>query len=341
MNIQSNGSGSDAATLEKVSYSKLSTFDQCPRKFLYKYEQKKRGDISSLALEIGTITHYGKELVAQALLKGEKPDYEQIISIVMTGYDEEVKRIVDEDGEQVVSTDELKKETEIVHVLGTDELKQKYFFEWIEPDNKSGMNYDEKLAIYFNNLHSLELETQWKPIACEPEFDFPYQGLFRLYGFIDRVDTNETGDFRVVDYKSSKKIFDDKDIKTPLQMFIYALAVEHMHGKIPTEFLYDFIFLDTVQEACSKGYHNRGTKKLLKLWEELCTCRESGIWKPKPTPLCHWCDYCRTNPRASDEYKNECPYFSLWTPQNKTFEKNKDFDPGAVEAEKKTEGFWF
>ena len=308
--------------LERISYSKLSTFEQCPRKFMFKYEQKKRSDTTSLALEIGTIAHYGMELTGRALIDGQKPDYEHIRKVVMDGYDE-------------------KHENTTVHIPGVTELKEKYFFEWVEPDNKSGMNYDEKLKIYFDNLHNLEQDREWKPIAVELEFEFPYKDLFLMYGFIDRVDVNKAGEYRVVDYKSSKKLFDEKDIKTPMQMYFYTLAVEDMFGATPVEHLYDFVFLGKVQGACSKGYKERGEKKLMKLWSALSECRETGVWKSIPSPLCYWCEYCKNNPNASEDYKEECVYYSKWMPHNKTFEKNKEFNPANAEVEKKAEGFWF
>ena len=315
----------ESKELERISYSKLSTFEQCPRKFLYKYEQNKRSDTTSLALELGTIAHYGKELVGQALMLAQKPDYEYVKKIVMNGYDE-------------VS------EFTPIHIPGILELKEKYFFEWIEPDNKSGMNYDEKLKIYFKNLHNLELDKEWRPIAVEPEFDFPYEGLFRLYGFIDRIDINSKREYRVVDYKSSKKVFDDKDLKTPMQMYFYTLAVEHMYEATPVEHIYDFIFLGEIQNACSKGYQNRGQKKLLKLWGELGECRTSGIYLAKASPLCYYCEYCKNNPNtvnATDGLRGTCEYYSLWTPHNRTFEKNKEFDATKTGTEQKPSDFWF
>ena len=45
------------------------------------------------------------------------------------------------------------------------------------------------------------------------------------------------------------------------------------------------------------------------------------LFIPKPTPLCHWCNFCTTNPEATI-YKNECEYYSKWTPAHKTFEVN-------------------
>ena len=308
--------------LEKISYSRLSTFEQCPRRFMYRYEQKKYSDTTSLSLEIGTIAHYGMELVAEALTKGLKPDYGYITQSVMDGYDEV-------DGDTTV------------HIPGVTELREKYFFEWVEPDNKSGMNYDEKLKIYFDNLKDMEQDEEWTPVAVEMEFDFPYKDLFRMYGFIDRVDVNKAGEYRVVDYKSSKKVFDDRDLKTPMQMYFYALAVENEFGAAPVEFVYDFVFLGKMQNACSKGYKERGEKKLAKLWEAIGECRGSGIWKSSPSPLCFWCEYSRTNPNALCEYREACQYYSLWTPHNKTYEKNKEFDPKNTEVDNKADGFWF
>ena len=318
--------------LEKISYSKLSTYEQCPRKFLHKYEEKKYSNTTSLALEIGTITHYGKELVANAIIAGEKPDYPAIKDIVMQGY-------INEKPDGTFET-----------IPGATDLKEKYLYEWHEVCEKSGMDYNQKLAIYMDNLNNLEVESSlWRPIATEYHFDTPYthegEDLFRLHGFIDRVDQNQQGDLRVADYKSSKKLFDDKDIKTPMQMFFYTLALEKEMGKTPVEHLYDFMFLDQFQLACSKGYYKRGHAKLLKLWQALQESRATGIYKPKPTPLCHWCEYSKTNPNATEDYKHECPYHSLWTPQNKTYEKNMEFDEhgkSAPASENSTsKEFWF
>jgi RecB family exonuclease len=322
--------------LEKISYSRISTFEQCPRRFLLKYEQGKKSETKSLALEIGTISHYGKELVGLALINSQKPDYEAIREIVMAGYDEQTVKIHDEDGEQVGG-----KAHETTHVLGIRELKEKYFFQWLEKDDKSGIDYDEKLGIYFRDLPLLEAATEWKPVACELEFDIDYAGLFRLYGFIDRIDQNAAGEYRVVDYKSSRKVFDDKYIATPLQMFIYTLAVEHMYQATPMAHIYDFMFLGKTQHSCTKGYYKRGTTKLLKLYNELSVCRETAEFKPKPSPLCHWCDYCRTNKDAADDFKDECPYYSLWTPNNKTFDVHMKYDGEVADAEPKAKGFWF
>ena len=115
---------------EKFSYTKLDTYSKCPFQFKKKYEEKKRSSKSSLAMDIGSILHKGKEIIANSLIADETPDYEYVRKVVLEGYDEE--------------TDQKDK-----HIKGINELAKQYFEDWIARDDKSGMTYDEKLNLYF------------------------------------------------------------------------------------------------------------------------------------------------------------------------------------------------
>ena len=44
-------------------------------------------------------------------------------------------------------------------------------------------------------------------------------------------------------------------------------------------------------------------------------------FKPTVSALCHWCEYCPTNPYQPEEAKGKiyCPYHSLWTKQQASF----------------------
>ena len=311
---------------EKFSYSKLDTFQQCPYRFKKKYEEKLYSTGTTLALELGTIAHKGMELVTRALLRDEKPDYEGIKQLTYDGCPD-----VDAKGKSI-------------NLRGFKELKEQYFFDWVQPDDKSGMNYDQKLALYFACLKSQENDPMWKPMACEHRFCVDVQG-YMMTGSVDRIDSNEAGELRIVDYKTSKKIFDDKDIKTALQMVVYDYAAIAGFDRVPVEHMYDFVFIGQTQLACSKGYFTRGEKKLAQLFSSLNDCRLSQIYTPKPSPLCYWCDYSATNPNAEFSLKNQCSYHSLWTPTNKVYTANQEFKAGAPEKASPTETaaktFWF
>lgn len=58
----------------------------------------------------------------------------------------------------------------------------------------------------------------------------------------------------------------------------------------------------------------RGIKKLDAIFEGI----ESGDYTPGPSPLCYWCPFSPTNPEQIEEGKYLCPYYSLWTREEKT-----------------------
>jgi len=239
-------------------------------------------------------------------MAGEVPDYASIESAMWGGY---------------TGPDKASGKDETL--MGLHELKTKFFSDWVAPDDKSGLSYEQKLNIYFSNLRAEEQDTDWHTIAAEVNFEISFEDVI-LFGVIDNISENSRGELMVKDYKSSKKLYSDADIKTPLQMVIYNLAVQSMYpGRAIVSNLYDFILLGRTQIAGSPGWMERGKKKLSKILAGIKECEESGIWKPKPSPLCHWCSYCGTNPNADMSTKGLCEFNSLWMPQSKTFSVRK------------------
>lgn len=103
------------------------------------------------------------------------------------------------------------------------------------------------------------------------------------------------------------------------------MAIYQEFGQIPVSFLYRFILLDEDQMAMTSGWEKRLEKTLDNLLDKIDKCKKSGIWLPKPSPLCHWCNYSVTNPKAH-EFRNDCEYYSLWTPQEKSWAVNKEYN---------------
>ena len=253
-------------------------------------------------MEIGTILHKALELKGQMKMNNLEVDYDYLKKVVSEGFDEECDR-----------SDK--------HILGISELKEKYFEEFYVPDNKSGMNYEEKMEIFYEKILPTRMESAiWVPIATEQDFELVYDDRVIIHGFIDRVDKNiETGELKITDYKSSKAVFPDKEIKTPMQHIVYDLACMVLYGKPADVHEYDFILIDKIQEACSSGYFKRGINKLNKLLDSMDEMSEKGEFPPKASPLCFWCPYHSTSPNADPMYSGLCQYHSLWTPENKTF----------------------
>ncbi len=299
---------------ERYSYSKLDMFEQCPFRYKLKYIDENRSEQSSIALEIGTLAHTGKEKWAEYIINNQEPDYNFIKKIIDEGLEIEYIHILN--GKEV--------EKNIENILGVKELKRKYFDSYFDICNKTGMNYDEKFNIYLDNLLNKELDDGWNVLCTEKEFKIRYD-KYKIIGFIDRIDINDKGELRVVDYKTSKEAYKDSKLATPLQMFIYTLACESLFDTRPIEHIYDFVFLDTQVKSCTKGYYERGIKKLNKIFDKIETCKSTDEYVPKPTPLCYWCEFNKHSPLSDQSLNHLCPYYCLWTPDNKTFAKQTEY----------------
>lgn len=282
-----------------LSYSRIDTFVQCPMKYKLKYIDKNYTDVTSIALEIGSLCHKGMELKYQ----GE--DINVIWSYIKNGY---------------------KDDSEVLK--GLNEIKDFYGFEYYETNEKSNMSYEDKLKIYKDKLFNEKLEGEWEVIGTEVDFLFTFNNKAQIQGKIDRIDKNiHTGDIRVIDYKTNNKPFNDKDLPTPLQMYIYSLACKELYGQYPVECIYDLIFLNMKQLGGTKGFLKRGEKKLNQILDSLIWYEQLGedSYEPKPTPLCYWCPYCINNPNSDWSVNELCEYYLLWTPNEKRFGKNKEW----------------
>jgi len=295
--------------LSKFSYSKLDTFVQCPMKYKYKYVDGNYVQSDAVHLDLGNLLHKVLEIKHRNIIDGIPNDYTYLKEVYLKGIAED--------------TDKDKGN----FIIGVNDIKEKFGEDtFIEVNTKSNLSYEDKLETFLHYLENDLIGEEWKPLAVEINFNFDYEGKVILNGFIDRIDINKEGALRVVDYKSSNKLYEDKDLTTPLQMFIYALACENIYGKTPVEFMYDMILLGEKQLACTKGYYKRGLKKLNKILDSIFEAEKTGVYAPKATPLCHWCDYSITNPNAPFYSQDLCNYYSLWTPDNKTFKVNRKFE---------------
>ena len=311
----------DREKLPVFSYSKMEVYKNCPYQYDLKYNQKKFTDDTSIALELGSLLHYVLEQKGRMLNRNtgsifDPPyvNYEWLNELILNG---------------VTEIDEKTKE----NILGIKELKKKYFETWYEKDNASGMTYDDKMQVFNKVLHD-EMEWTlengfWRPHLFEHPFEFVWDNRVIIKGFIDRIDKKEN-EYRTIDYKTSKKVYDPSKLSTSLQFGIYALAIYKDFGVLPSESNYRFILLDETQSALTKGWEKRLIKALTGIFDKIDADTKSNIWEPKPSPLCHWCNFCTHNPNAY-EYKNDCEYYSLWEPNNKTFAVNKAFSLNSTE----------
>lgn len=292
----------------KESYSSLSLLKQCPYRYYLHYIQRERAETKSIALEIGNLCHK----IMENKYLGSNIDLQKEL---YSGYpdDEEIK--------------------------GLDTIQKEYFDEWLTAGRKSGLTYEEKIKTFKKKIDEPINNAEWEAIGCEVPFEIEYDGL-TIVGKIDRIDRNKNGDYKVTDYKTSDAVYDEKDLRAPLQMLIYALAIKDMYGRYPIDFEYDFILLGEKAKAMTDTKSiEKGIKNLDKIIDLRNELYKGKLFIPKASPLCYWCDYCCNGDKKDDKVKCLCDYYSLWTPNNKTFSVNKKYEIGS-EKNKEEDFVW-
>ena len=290
---------------EKFSYSKLNVYNNCCWKYFLTYKEGHFINVESLAADLGTTLHFIEESIARSLKDHEEIDYEQLkndffnINIPKTSpYDTKGG------------------------IYGINILKEKYKEEFYKPDD-NGVSYNSKIEDYMNfGIYRLENYIKENPglevYDMEKFFSVDYKGHM-LSGFIDRIFYNKnTGKYIIEDIKTKGKLFKDEELKTPLQFVVYMYALHEGLG-IPYEDIecyYDLPFCQTKQQAMMINFLDKDgeIKKLNHIFDGI----DAKNYEPNPTPLCHWCNFCPTNPNQPEAGKNLCPYYSLWTRENKT-----------------------
>ena len=298
------------------SYSRLDQYKKCPFAYNLKYNQKKFISEETLVLLLGTLIHHIEEKISLSLMEEKSPNYDELIDEL---YNVNIpkKNPFDTEG----------------GIFGINILKERFTKDYFSPSDKTGLAYFNKVNRYVSNIKRQENYLLEHPelelVDVEHPFVFSYKGK-TLKGFIDRIMKYKGQNrYQIYDIKTRDRLFDKKDITTPLQHVIYGLAIEEETGCLPEEYFYDLVLIQEMQEAGTKGFIERGKKQLDKIFDGI----DAGEYAPNPTPLCHWCCYCNTNPNVTPEGENMCPYYSLWTPQNSSFEVLNKYEDDSKTAE--------
>ena len=270
--------------LDRYSYSKISTYKQCPFKFKLKYEDKNYLFSANIATDFGSLVHSIEEAIALTIQDGKQINYIALKN---------------------------------KFIIESRKIAQKYPAEFFSRD-KSGRTYQEKVYLYLESaIYRLEQFMQTHPelqiIGVEQKFEYDYDGIHSFNGSIDRAFQNvNTGEILIQDIKTWAVPAQNSELKAPLQFAVYIMAAEKLWGvsfnKIKCE--YDLPLCDTTQPALSDDIVAESRPVLDKLFKGI----HDENFKPTITALCHWCEYNPlTNPSILENKPEAvCPYFSTW-----------------------------
>lgn len=153
---------------------------------------------------------------------------------------------------------------------------------------------DEARAL-LSGYYRLEDPTRFDPECCEQRVEVELEDGTLLRGFVDRIDVAQTGELRVVDYKTGKAPPEARalaEFKAMFQMKFYAVALLRSRGVLPSRlrllYLADGQVLDYTPDLDELL---RFEKTLIAIWRAIQSAGATGDFRPNPSRLCDWCSH--------------------------------------------------
>jgi len=244
---------------KRYSHSKLSTFEQCPIKFKYRYIDKIPVEFEkTIEAFLGEIVHETLEWL-----------YNEIKAKKIPSLDSTIEHYAIKWGES------FSKESLKMRVGSTEK-------EFFERGIKLLINY------YTENKPFDDIT-----LEVEKEILVPLdkEGQYKILGFIDRIAYNpKTTQYEVHDYKIANSLPQREKIEQDRQLALYSIGVKELFGE-EQEILLVWHYL-----AHNKIIFSKRTKEQLeKLKEDIIELikkiESTEKFPPNRGPLCDWCEY--------------------------------------------------
>ncbi len=261
------------------SHSRLSTFEQCPLKFKFRYIDKIKPDIKEgIEAFLGKIVHETLRFIYEESVKGREINLDETIEFYANLWNKEFNNEINI----------VKKENNPEH----------YF--------NQGVRF---LINYFTENSPFKDNT----IAVEKRIIIELEEGYKLQGYIDRLVHNpETNIYEIHDYKTNGFLKPQEELDKDRQLALYALGIKNIFPNIQDIHLI-WHFLAFNKKMISK----RTEQELEKLKQDIINLidkiESTTEFNPNPSKLCKWCEF-RSNCHLFNQkidYKPEQKNYSL------------------------------
>ena len=249
------------------SPSSINTFKQCPRKYYYRYIER-RPTKPSIHLVRGTVAHSALEYFFEEPLPQTGGGWKT--NLQLHGL-QLLERFWDEHQEEFAQLDETPQE-----LVAYKEETKRMILTWVQ-------QFSARIEDF---LEDMSFEDAFALLTPQREAEYKDQEL-NVRGYIDAIEKVHDN-VELIDYKTSKK--PEITDAYRLQLGIYALLYLKRHSKVPDGVGIHFL---------------RHEKQVMQVNDELLLdaqfeieqvhmltqTRDIRDYPKKPSPLCNWCDY--------------------------------------------------
>lgn len=243
--------------MEKYSYSKLNTFEQCKLKYKFRYIDKIIPEIGeSIEAHLGGSVHSALEWFYKKILEKITPSLDELIIHYMKIWKENYKK-------------------EII-IVRKNTTERDYF--------DRGIQF---LINYYTGNKPFDDNT----LELEKKITININDKYKIQGFIDRLVYDiETKEFEIHDYKTSNAQPREDHADKDKQLALYAIAIKELFGK-DKEVVLVWHYLAHGKKLKSKRTNEQLESLKIETIKKIHEIESTKEFPPNKSPLCDWCRY--------------------------------------------------
>jgi RecB family exonuclease len=255
----------------KFSPSKLSVYQNCPKRYQYRYVDKISRRRKTPETVVGVAVHAAFEELYALVTGGKVPTLPELQEIYEREFASEWDETVVEKDARFAKPDWLK--------VGRDCVQLYY-------DGHQPFSEDRTVAI-------------------EKRVGFPIMvdgHEYRIEGFVDRLALAPDGAFEIVDYKTAKSLPNQEHADEDWQLALYELAVRRewpdtKEVRLKWHYVRHGKTLTSIRDDAARA------KLLADAGALISAIKHDHAFAPNQSPLCDWCEYRDLCPIFADEVR--------------------------------------
>jgi len=253
---------------EIYSHSRLSSFEDCPKKFEYRYVLKLKRDTESIEGFVGKQVHEVLERLYGFTAQGKVPSLGRVIERFRIWWNERYDPVR-------------------VRIVRTENNADYY--------REIG---ERCLGNYYRRCYPFDGD---ETIATEEHvlFSLDEDDRYRIQGFIDRVVRSRDGAVEIHDYKTSARVPSQNRLDQDRQLALYQMGLSGRFGvETPMRLVWHYLAPNQVRTS------SRTPEQLDALRSDtiglIDRIRATTHFEPKTGPLCRWCEFADVCPAQNE-----------------------------------------
>ena len=255
--------------MPEYSHSRLSTYEDCPRKFAFRYVEKVETDSEGIEAFVGKRVHEILERLYHHVGRfGRPPSLRQVLERYAKAWEGEWHDRVTIVRQEISPEDYRQR--------GADCLENYY-----------------RAHYPFSEGESVGIEERLR-LSLDPE------GRYRMVGIADRIVRFDEGRYEIHDYKTGSRLPSQRQIDRERQLALYQIGLEQSYGDVAeVELVWHYLAQNRTLRS------RRSSEQLEQLrrdtMELIDTIEAASEYPARTGPLCRWCDYRELCPAVREE----------------------------------------